>query len=97
MGFTRDLLKWNSDFNFLHRKQQTASANCNIDFLLAINVQTEIIGKKLSACTKYLTFGIVISWGGLVIISVSLSINIIEAIPCVGLSVGPESVLWQNG
>jgi len=40
------LLKCNNDFDFLLPKQQTAAANCGIDFLLAINVQTEIIGKK---------------------------------------------------
>jgi len=36
----------NSDFNFSLHKQQTAAGNYGINFLLAINVQTEIIGKK---------------------------------------------------
>jgi len=42
VGFTRNLLKSNSDFNFLLRKQQIVV----LIFLLAIIVQTEIIGKN---------------------------------------------------
>jgi len=32
LGFMRNLLKCNSDFNFVFCKQQTAAANCSVDF-----------------------------------------------------------------
>jgi len=33
LGFKRNLLKCNSNFDFLLHKQQTAAANCGIDLI----------------------------------------------------------------
>jgi len=47
LGFTRNLLKCNSNFEiFALQAAHCTSKLWHIDFLLNINVQTEIIGKK---------------------------------------------------
>ena len=53
LGFTRNLLKCNSNFDSFPLHWANCSSKLRY-FSLAINVQTEIIGKKYSACTLML-------------------------------------------